>query len=63
MVSIDRGLMRAPKLLVIDEPSLGLSPWLVKENSNIIRNINQRGITVFLVLVKNQGLLTSPLGC
>ncbi len=49
MVSIGRGLMRAPKLLLIDEPSLGLSPLLVKENFRIIREINQRGITVFLV--------------
>lgn len=49
MVSIGRGLMRAPKLLLIDEPSLGLSPILVKENFNIIRRINERGITVFLV--------------
>ena len=49
MVSIGRGLMRAPKLLLIDEPSLGLSPRLVKENFNIIRQINERGITVFLV--------------
>jgi branched-chain amino acid transport system ATP-binding protein len=49
MVSIGRGLMRAPKLLLVDEPSLGLSPILVKENFNIIRQINGRGITVFLV--------------
>jgi branched-chain amino acid transport system ATP-binding protein len=49
MVSIGRGLMRAPKLLLIDEPSLGLSPILVRENFNIIRKINERGITVFLV--------------
>jgi branched-chain amino acid transport system ATP-binding protein len=49
MVSIGRGLMRAPKLLLIDEPSLGLSPLLVKENFDIIRGINGRGITVFLV--------------
>jgi branched-chain amino acid transport system ATP-binding protein len=49
MVSIGRGLMCAPKLLLIDEPSLGLSPRLVQENFNIIRQINQRGITVFLV--------------
>jgi branched-chain amino acid transport system ATP-binding protein len=49
MVSIGRGLMCAPKLLLIDEPSLGLSPRLVKENFNIIRQIKQRGITVFLV--------------
>jgi branched-chain amino acid transport system ATP-binding protein len=49
MVSIGRGLMRAPKLLLIDEPSLGLSPLLVKDNFKIIRQINERGITVFLV--------------
>ncbi len=49
MVSIGRGLMRAPKLLLIDEPSLGLSPLLVKDNFNMIRRINERGITVFLV--------------
>jgi len=49
MVSIGRGLMGAPKLLLIDEPSLGLSPRLVKENFAIIRRINEQGITVFLV--------------
>ncbi len=49
MVSIGRGLMRAPKLLLIDEPSLGLSPRLVTENFNVIRQISERGITVFLV--------------
>jgi branched-chain amino acid transport system ATP-binding protein len=49
MVSIGRGLMRAPTLLLIDEPSLGLSPLLVTENFRIIKDINRRGITVFLV--------------
>src|SRR3954471_14833899 len=49
MVSIGRGLMRAPRLLLIDEPSLGLSPLLVKENFATIRRINERGITVLLV--------------
>jgi branched-chain amino acid transport system ATP-binding protein len=49
MVSIGRGLMRAPRLLLVDEPSLGLSPILVKDNFNIIREINARGFTVFLV--------------
>jgi len=49
MVSIGRGLMSAPKLLLVDEPSLGLSPLLVKENFNTIRRINEQGITVFLV--------------
>jgi branched-chain amino acid transport system ATP-binding protein len=49
MLSIGRGLMRAPKLLLVDEPSLGLAPLLVKENFSIIREINGRGVTVFLV--------------
>src|SRR4029079_10776019 len=43
------GLRRAPTVLPIDEPSLGLSPPLIKENFNIIRSINERGITVLLV--------------
>lgn len=49
MVSIGRGLMANPKLLIIDEPSLGLSPLYVKENFKIIRDINRLGITVLLV--------------
>ena len=49
MVSIGRGLMAQPKLLIIDEPSLGLSPLYVKENFRIIRDINRLGITVLLV--------------
>jgi branched-chain amino acid transport system ATP-binding protein len=49
MLSIGRGLMRAPKLLLVDEPSLGLSPLFVQENFRIIRQINERGISVFLV--------------
>ncbi|MGB6816454.1 MAG: ABC transporter ATP-binding protein [Pseudolabrys sp.] len=63
MVSIGRGLMCAPKLLLIDEPSLGLSPRLVKENFNIIRSINERGITVLLVEQNvHQTLAISPDG-
>ena len=49
MVSIGRGLMAAPKLLVIDEPSLGLSPLYVKENFRVIQRINELGMTVLLV--------------
>jgi len=49
MVSIGRGLMSAPRLLLVDEPSLGLSPLLVKENFAVIRSIHEQGITVFLV--------------
>ncbi len=49
MVSMGRGLMSEPKLLLIDEPSLGLSPALMIQNFEIIRTINQNGTTVFLV--------------
>ncbi|OGA32586.1 MAG: ABC transporter ATP-binding protein [Betaproteobacteria bacterium RIFCSPLOWO2_12_FULL_64_23] len=49
MLSIGRGMMAEPRLLLIDETSLGLSPLLVKENFNVIRRINQLGITVLLV--------------
>ncbi len=49
MVSIGRGMMGAPKLLLIDEPSLGLSPLLVTENFAVIRRINEQGVTIFLV--------------
>ena len=49
MVSIGRGLMSAPRLLLVDEPSLGLSPILVKENFAVIRRANEMGITVLLV--------------
>jgi branched-chain amino acid transport system ATP-binding protein len=49
MVSIGRGMMGAPRLLLIDEPSLGLSPLFVKENFAVIRRLNEQGVTVFLV--------------
>ena len=49
MVSIGRGLMAQPRLLIVDEPSLGLSPLYVKENFRIIGDINKLGITVLLV--------------
>jgi branched-chain amino acid transport system ATP-binding protein len=49
MASIGRGLVAQPRLLIIDEPSLGLSPLYVKENFRIIGDINRLGITVLLV--------------
>jgi len=49
MLSIGRGLMGAPRILLVDEPSLGLSPLLVKENFGILQRINREGVTVFLV--------------
>ncbi len=49
MLSIGRGLMGAPRLLIVDEPSLGLSPLYVKENFAVIRRINETGVSVLLV--------------
>ena len=49
MLSIGRGLMGSPGLIIIDEPSLGLSPRFVKENFQVIRRINETGVSVLLV--------------
>ena len=49
MLTIGRSLMSNPSLMIFDEPSLGLSPLFVKENFRIIRDINEKGITVLLV--------------
>ena len=49
MLSIGRGLMSDPKLMIFDEPSLGLAPILVEQNFDTIKEINSRGTTVFLV--------------
>ncbi len=49
MLSIGRGLMSSPKLMIFDEPSLGLAPILVEQNFETIQKINSNGTTVFLV--------------
>jgi len=49
MLAIARGLMGNPKLLLLDEPSLGLSPLLVKSIFEIIKEINRQGTTILLV--------------
>ena len=49
MVAIARGMMADPKLLVFDEPSLGLSPLLVQQMFDIIRDVTAHGVTVLLV--------------
>jgi branched-chain amino acid transport system ATP-binding protein len=49
MLAIGRALMNRPKLLFLDEPSLGLSPILVREIFEIIKTINQEGATILLV--------------
>ena len=48
-LAIARGLMSKPSLLILDEPSLGLSPKLVSEIFTIVKDINARGVTVLLV--------------
>ncbi|WP_338701495.1 ABC transporter ATP-binding protein [Bradyrhizobium sp. 26S5] len=49
MVAIARALMARPRLLLLDEPSLGLSPAVVEDMFRIIRTINERGVAVLLV--------------
>jgi branched-chain amino acid transport system ATP-binding protein len=50
MLAIGRGLMARPKLMLLDEPSLGLSPLLVKEIFTIVRRLNrEQGVTMMLV--------------
>lgn len=49
MLAIGRGLMSKPKLIMFDEPSLGLAPILVKEIFKVIENIRKEGVTVLIV--------------
>ena len=49
MVAIGRGLMGDPRLLLLDEPSLGLSPLLVEQMFDLIKKISDNGLTVLLV--------------
>jgi len=49
MVAIGRGLMAKPQLLMLDEPSLGLSPLIVKEVFETIKKIREEGITILLI--------------
>jgi branched-chain amino acid transport system ATP-binding protein len=49
MLAIGRGLMAKPQLLMLDEPSVGLSPLMVDTVAQIVKDINQRGVTVLLV--------------
>lgn len=49
MVAIARGMMASPKLLIFDEPSLGLSPLLVEQMFDVIRTVVSQGITVLIV--------------
>jgi branched-chain amino acid transport system ATP-binding protein len=49
MLAIGRALMSRPRLLMLDEPSLGLAPFLVQQIFQIIRDINAQGVTILLV--------------
>jgi len=49
MVAIGRGLMCFPKLLILDEPSLGIMPKLVAEIFDFIKKINETGVTILIV--------------
>ncbi len=49
MLAVGRGLMTVPKLMMMDEPSLGLAPLIVKDIFTIIKEINRRGVTILLI--------------
>jgi branched-chain amino acid transport system ATP-binding protein len=49
MLAVARALMSRPKLMMMDEPSLGLAPLIVKDIFNIIKRINEQGVTILLV--------------
>ncbi len=49
MLAIGRGMMAEPHLLILDEPSIGLSPLLVEEMFSLIKQLNTDGLTILLV--------------
>ncbi|MFC1862592.1 ABC transporter ATP-binding protein [Thermodesulfobacteriota bacterium] len=57
MLAIGRSLMARPKLLLLDEPSLGLAPLMIEELADVIEGINRDGITILLV-EQNAGLVS-----
>src|SRR5207342_771508 len=58
MLAIGRALMSRPRLLLLDEPSMGLAPMLIQQIFNIITEINQQGTTVLVVEQNAQQALT-----
>ena len=49
MLAVARALMSRPKLMMMDEPSLGLAPLIVRDIFQIIREINKQGVTILLI--------------
>ena len=64
MLAVGRALMSRPKLIMMDEPSLGLAPIIVRGIFDIIREINKRGTTILLIEQNaNMALQTADTGC
>ena len=63
MLAVGRALMSKPRLLMMDEPSLGLAPIIVKEIFSIIKEINEQGVTILLIEQNaNMALKTADIG-
>ncbi len=63
MLAVGRALMSKPKLIMMDEPSLGLAPIIVQEIFSIVKEINQRGVTILLIEQNaNLALQTADIG-
>ena len=63
MLAVGRALMSRPKLMMMDEPSLGLAPLIVREIFEIIKEINRQGVTILLIEQNaNMALQTADLG-
>ena len=63
MLAVGRALMSRPKLMMMDEPSLGLAPIIVREIFEIIKEINKQGVTILLIEQNaNMALQTADLG-
>ena len=63
MLAVGRALMSRPKLMMMDEPSLGLAPLIVKDIFTIIKEINRQGVTILLIEQNaNMALKTADMG-
>ncbi|HPE16776.1 MAG TPA: ATP-binding cassette domain-containing protein, partial [Oscillospiraceae bacterium] len=63
MLAVARALMSRPKLMMMDEPSLGLAPLIVRDIFSIIREINRQGVTILLIEQNaNMALHTANMG-